>query len=292
MGARTVAVALLALGAASLAATAGSGSAPASSLSYAPRLVAARSASNLDTVTSTNWAGYAVAAAGPSATPASGATATFTSVTGTWKQPKVTCVAGSAKFSGAWVGLGGFSEDAKALEQIGTAAECTAAGKPTYYAWYELVPARPVRLNLKVLPGDTITTSVNVNGTAVLVQIKNRTRRTSFTQHLTMDAPDLSSAEWIVEAPSGCTAYAGCRPLPLANFGTVSFGGIATIGNAHPGTVTDPTWTATAVQLVPASQLAVGGGSDPSGATPAALSADGRSFTVSWDPNPVAVPSP
>ena len=35
----------------------------------------------------------------------------------------------------------------------------------------------------------------------MLVQIKNRTRHTSFTKRLTMAAPDLSSAEWIVEAP-------------------------------------------------------------------------------------------
>lgn len=243
---------------------------------------------------SSNWAGYAVSAPGaegssdPSVPPQSSAPVSFTSVTGTWKQPAASCDRGRPAYSAVWVGLGGFSPDSPALEQIGTDADCTAAGKPRYYAWYELVPAAPVELKLKIVPGDTITTSVNVTGSAVLVQIKNRTRHTSFTRKLAMaaPAPDLSSAEWIVEAPSACTQNGHCQVLPLANFGSVTFTKSATWGNGTPGTISYPAWSATAIQLVPESSDATGGRitNQTASAAPTSLSPDGRSFAVSWQP--------
>ena len=120
----------------------------------------------------------------------------------------MTCDAGDAGAASAfWVGLGGSSSTSQALEQIGTSADCdSTTGKPKYYAWYELVPSPSVKIkNLKVAPGDLITTSVNITGAdTVLVQVKNRTRKTSFTKSLTFQNPDLSSAEWIAEAPSAC----------------------------------------------------------------------------------------
>ena len=199
---------------------------------------------------STNWAGYAVTAAeapdspppGSPSVPSSTVVPAFTSVTGTWTQPRVSCTdpGGSATYSAVWVGLGGLNSDAQGLEQIGTDADCTAAGKPRYFAWYELIPAPAIPLKLKIQPGDTITASVNANATGVLVQIKNRTRRTSFTRQLSIASPDLTSAEWIVEAPSACTRDGRCSVLPLANFGTVSFSRIATIGSGQPGTLANP----------------------------------------------------
>jgi hypothetical protein len=139
-------------------------------------------------------------------------------------------------------------------------------------------------VNLKILPGDTITASVNANAAGILVQIKNRTRRTSFTKQLSVAAPDLTSAEWIVEAPSACTQGGRCQVLPLANFGTVSFTRIATIGNGQPGTLSSPAWVASPIELQPDQGSASGfasAGSSP-GATPAGLSTDGRSFNVFW----------
>src|SRR5207244_301014 len=148
--------------------------------------VAASIASAADEV-STNWAGYAIADSQTVEAGSSTAPLTFTSVTATWKQPKVTCSAGSTSYSAFWVGLGGLASTSEALEQIGTAANCTATGKAVYYAWYELVPARSVPVSLKVRPGDTITASVNVNGTSVLVQGMGRTLRTSLTKRLVLD---------------------------------------------------------------------------------------------------------
>jgi hypothetical protein len=234
---------------------------------------------------------------GSTVDPATGTSSptTFTSITGTWAQPEAACEGDGAAYSAVWVGLGGFSPDSQALEQIGTSADCTAAGIPVYYAWYELVPQPLIRIKLKIVPGDTITTSVNVTGPTVLVQIKNRTRRTSFTRRLSSLSPDLTSGEWIAEAPSSCSRF-GCRVLPLANFGTVTFTRIATTGGGHAGTLTDPAWTTTPIRLVPDSRDTIFPGrvfgndltSSTAGATPDAPSPDGRSFGVSWQADAAA----
>ena len=251
------------------------------------RFTALRS-TGFDTNVSSNWAGYVVSQ-----------TATnYTSVTATWKEPAVTCGAEDAGESSAfWVGLGGSSVSSQALEQVGTSSDCNVTtGQPTYYAWYELVPANSVTIkHLVVHPGDTITTSVNaLGGTTIELQVKNRTRGTSFTTKLPYASPDLSSAEWIAEAPSTCNSYR-CREIPLSNFGSVSFTKIAAIGNSVGGTLTaNPGWTSTAISLVPdgsgrgfypgPDQFA-SRASSTAGATPTAASTDGTTFAVQWTAN-------
>jgi hypothetical protein len=226
---------------------------------------------------SANWSGYAlqdVNAAGLQ----------FTSVTGTWKVPVTTCTSGSRSSAAFWVGLGGSSDTATGLEQTGTGADCN-GGTARYFAWYEILPAAAIEVPLKVKPGDQITTSVNVNGTTVLVQIKNRTRKTSFTKALQVAAPDLSSAEWIAEAPSACTSSGRCTIVPLANFGTMMFTRAAAIASTHPGTITDATWASDAISLVPQNSsgfFASRDAASTAGAKPGPISADGRSFPVSW----------
>ena len=159
---------------------------------------------------SANWAGYAV----------TGADTSYTSVTGTWKQPRVTCGDGQtpASSSAFWVGLGGYSSTSKALEQIGTSADCDPqTGEPSYYAWYELVPDASVTIpKFTVRPGDLMTTSVNIvdGGSSVMLQVKNRTRQKTYTTTLPFANADLSSAEWVAEAPAGCNEYR-CRQLSL-----------------------------------------------------------------------------
>jgi hypothetical protein len=226
---------------------------------------------------SANWSGYALQ-------DPLFAGLQFTSVTGTWTVPVANCTSASNSSAAFWVGLGGSSDSATGLEQTGTGSDCS-NGAAKYYAWYEILPAASVQVPLKVKPGDQITTSVNVNGTTVLVQIKNRTRKTTFTKALQVAAPDISSAEWIAEAPSACTSSGRCTVLPLANFGTVTFTRAAAIASGHPGTISDPTWANDSISLVPQSQnrfFAQRDSSSTAGATPGALSADGRSFGVSW----------
>jgi hypothetical protein len=235
---------------------------------------------------SSNWSGYAVTS--PTSTPVS-----YSSVTGTWTVPTATCGPGDAGASSAvWVGIGGYSLTSQALEQTGTDADCDQSGNPSYYAWYELVPADPVNLAAKVMPGDTITTSVNIlpsttgGQSTVELQVKNRTRHWTVTKKITPSVIDTSSAEWITEAPSTCSNFRGCIPVPLANFGSVTIGKIAAIGDGAAGTLTNPAWNIYPIELVPTSRhvrfaLAGSNGSN-AGASAGSISTDGRTFTVSW----------
>ena len=191
------------------------------------------------TTTSTNWAGYAASRPGVG----------FRHVSGTWVAPAAHCGSGTRRYSAAWLGLGGLHTTSRALEQVGTEADC-AGGKGYYSAWYELVPAAPVRLALTVRPGDTMSAAVTVSGHLVKLFIADRTQGTSFSKQLRVDRVDVSSAEWIVEAPSACVDNGGCRALPLADFGTTSFANAGTTSaTGHTGTITDPAWWAVAIRL-------------------------------------------
>jgi hypothetical protein len=235
---------------------------------------------------SSNWAGYAL-----TGTNASGTATSYSNVVGSWVQPKVTCTARQPSYSAFWVGLGGFSDDAQALEQIGTESNCDTRGRPVYAAWYEIVPAPSIPIAMKMAPGDRMTAAVLVQGTQVTLQLTNTTRHIRVTRRVTVQQPDLTSAEWIAEAPSSCSSSGQCRTLPLADFGTVSFARAAATGDGHAGTISDPAWQATPVELAELGQ----DGLDPSfagmqpplatsGASPGPLSADGRGFAVAWHP--------
>ena len=219
---------------------------------------------------SSNWSGFAV-----------GGT-TFNSVSGSWVQPKAVC--SSATTSAAfWVGLGGNSDASNALEQIGTSSDCAADGTASYSAWYELVPAGSVPIRLKVYAGNKLSAAVTVSGTKVTVQIENLTRRTSFTKVLKMAAPDVSSAEWIAEAPSVCDTYGRCRTVPLTNFGKVSFSKSLASAGGHTGTISDSLWTATSIQLQSTADFGpFASASSSAQAVPAGLSSDGSAFSVSY----------
>jgi hypothetical protein len=237
---------------------------------------------------SSNWSGYVAVA------PA-GATASFSDVTATWTQPKATCTAGRQDSAAFWVGLGGNEAASPALEQLGTSLDCNGASTtPTSSAWWEIVPAAAVPIKLTVRPGDRVNAAVLVNGQTVTMSLKNLTRHTRFSKILTVTQPlDVSSAEWIAEAPSACSGSSRCRPVPLTRFGQITFNNAAAIGNAHPGTISDPLASANPVWLPTAIELISDGAVSPSlgipdplgpgvGAVPTDLSADGRSFSVSW----------
>lgn len=244
-----------------------------------------------------NWAGYAVTGKAASARP-------FTHVSGSWVVPRISCNGRGPAFSVLWVGLGGFADGDTALEQIGTEADCTSSGRVTHSAWYELLPAAPVRLGLRVAAGDRVRASIDVRGARVSLRIENRTRHTASATEVRMQSPGLSSAEWIVEAPSSCSRYGRCRQLPLANFGTATFSDAAAIAGSHAGSISDDAWWATAIELGNGDTAATyfaarpweaqGAVSTalPAGATPASLSDDGASFTVTWRGTPRLHPTP
>jgi hypothetical protein len=234
---------------------------------------------------STNWAGYAALPADPTVP------VTFTDVTATWRQPRGRCTAGRASSAAFWVGLGGYDPTSPSLEQLGTSVDCDGASRtPTHYAWWELVPAASVRIPLRIEPGDTITAAVLVQGQRIVFSLKDLTRQTRFSKVVTATQTlDTASAEWIAEAPSTCSSFTRCRVIPLTNFGTVAFTGIATIGNAHPGTLTDPLWRISPIELIANGRADALFGGDVLGpgvgAVPGAVTADGRGFAVAWARN-------
>jgi hypothetical protein len=204
-------------------------------------------------------------------------------------QPKASCSSGRRRYSAYWLGLGGLHTSSTALEQIGTEADC-AGGKATYSIWYELVPADPVTLKMTVRPGDTISASVTVTGHTVKLYLANRTRGTVFSKTLQASKVDVTSAEWIAEAPSSCDDSGNCDTLPLADFGTASFANArATSTTGHLGTITDQAWSAVRITLTSDRRGRGGGpgfvtdGSGTASATPAELNAAGDAFAVSYD---------
>jgi Peptidase A4 family len=245
---------------------------------------------------SENWAGYV-------ATPnqASG----FNGVSAQWTQPTVNCsTAQQPTYSAYWVGLGGGGAHSQALEQIGTQGDCDASGNTSYYAWYELVPSAPVKLNLQINAGDTVYARTVVKGDQVTLRIIDETTGKAWGKTLTMTAatPDTSTAEWVAEAPSECAGGAtsgDCQPLPLADFGKATFSNAHATAAGHRGSISDSQWTAQPIALEPSSSSLFGGGgggyfsqgygsysdyssSGSSGATPTALTSSGTTFSVKY----------
>jgi hypothetical protein len=270
---------------------------------------AASASTDAQTASSANWAGYVVGG--------SSSAIKYKSVSGSWVAPTAKCSSGQS-FSSFWVGLGGADSSASSmsdsgswsdpsamsgsgsasgsgsvtsLEQAGTEADCNANGSAAYSAWYELVPSAPVTVNMAVHPGDHITSKVTVDGGNVTIQLNNSTTGGSFEKTLQVSGADVSSAEWIAEAPSTCSqGVSDCSPLSLADFGTAQFSGAsATTTDGHTGTISDSDWQTAAVTLSPgASQQGFGDSqftsldSGSAGATPSSLSSDGSSFSVAW----------
>jgi hypothetical protein len=232
-----------------------------------------------NTISSTIWAGYIVQGSG----------ALFREVAARWRQPRASCVPGARSYAAVWVGLGGSGPSSPALEQTGTEVDCSKRGHAIYYAWYELVPAASTNVPARVLivrPGDVMSASVTVEGSRVTFSLRNDTRHRGFRKVLPARAIDVSSAEWIVEAPSDCNAAGtSCITLPLADFRSVTFRRAEAEAAGNPlGSISDPLWHWTRIDLRPGREHlgvhrrnALG-----SAATPSALHSGGRSFRVSY----------
>lgn len=202
---------------------------------------------------SSNWSGYAVETNLTSPT-----NNAVSDVKGSWVVPTVTCDPTINTYSSAWVGIDGYSDGS--VEQIGTEQDCI-SGQPRYYAWYEMYP-KPSRYIMPVSPGQNISAEVTyVNGRFVLKLNGFSTTQKANAQR--------QSAEWIMEAP-----WSG-GVLPLANFGTINFGGSQATLNGVTGTINNSSWQNDKITMVNSS------GSPK--ATPSSLSSDGSSFSVTWN---------
>jgi Peptidase A4 family len=237
-------------------------------------------AATLVKTVSANWSGYAVTRRTVSDK--------FERVSGSWTQPAGTCSGRSTTYSAIWVGLGGFKRRSRALEQTGSEVDCTASGRAVYSAWYELVPAGPVQLRLAIHPGDSLSASVAVRSAEVVMQVKNLTTGKSQTvvRKMYEPAPDLTSAEWIVEAPSVCLTPRSCRTLPLTNFGSVSFSRASvTTAQDLRTTIAGGSYRVTDLELRDSASSPRGGrGRERSlaGADPSELLEGDAGFAVTW----------
>jgi Peptidase A4 family len=245
---------------------------PLALVSAIAAVVAAAADARADVSASTNWSGYAVHQTGVS----------FRTVTATWRQPTASCAAGQRTYSAFWIGLGGYSLTSPALEQIGTEVDCTASGRVSSSAWYELVPAASHGIRLAVRPGDMVQASVSVSGHQVALTFRDRTRRTSFVRRIEAGTVDITSAEWIAEAPSECTGDSNCQTLPLANFGTVPFSGAkVTTTSRRTGSISSPLWSATELVLASVGRQFTSLAAS-AGAIPTALAKAGAAFAIAY----------
>ena len=235
-----------------------------------------------DTSTSANWSGYVAHRAGVS----------FRRVQASWTQPNATCQEGDATYSAFWVGLGGYSSSSDALEQIGTELDCSASGAITSSAWYELVPSPMNSIRMTVEPGDLMSASVVVTGHRVTLRLTDHTQHESFSKQITAKSVDTSSADWIAEAPSVCTMTNFCEPLPLTDFGSMSFTAArAWTTTGSDGPITSPAWDTAKIALSSGGRVFIGYGT-ASESTPSALLRSGTSFRVSYSQSQTATSPP
>jgi hypothetical protein len=147
-----------------------------------------------------------------------------------------------------------------------------------------MVPAASVPVSLPVSAGDEVTALVTVSGHRATLMLSDLTRRRSFRTSVWSGPIDVSSAEWIVEAPSDCLST--CTTLPLANFANAVFTAAkAQLSNGYVGAIADRHWTTTRIRLSPSGRqfAAYNGGSRVAGAAiTSGLIWGGSVFAVSY----------
>jgi hypothetical protein len=235
---------------------------------------------------SPNWAGWVALPQASSQRLANH----FTTVSGSWIQPTGTCPRHRSTFAAFWVGLGGYSLHARALEQIGSEVDCSRTGQLFSYAWYEFVPAGPVTIHaIKIRAGDSVTATVHASSDRVTVIFTNNTTGSTYHHTIVMrdPAPDTSAADWITEAPSNCDGDGHCKPLLLTNFGQIGFTAASATsigsGGRHTGAIDDPLWNYGEIVLSSNGNLRYSP-TEKSYALPSLLNVDGTSFNVRYGP--------
>jgi hypothetical protein len=233
---------------------------------------------NPDAAASANWSGYA--AATNLNNPQAGS---VTAVSGSWVVPTVTATSNGTSYSAVWVGIDGYSSST--VEQIGTEQDVV-NGTVEYQAWYEMYSSgkqQPVQVisSMTIEPGDSISASVQYissgahAGDFELTISDNSRANDSFTIYVNSartqsPTAQMSSAEWVVEAPSLGNSVAN-----LANFGTVTFTSASATINGVTGPINDPAWQSQAMNIV--------SGLGTTQDTTSVLDGSGTSFSVTYD---------
>jgi hypothetical protein len=180
---------------------------------------------------SNNWSGYNQGALEQGGK-------TFHSVAGNWTVPTATQrKAGEAEYSASWIGIGGGCIDASCIAtdgtliQDGTGQDIDAAGRASYYAWWEIIPAPSVSLsqtgctpdpNCTVAAGDSMTSTISTVANGLwTMSMRDTTRGWSWSMSIPYGST-MGSAEWIEETP-----------VVIDNSGKVTVGPMPNLTPAH-----------------------------------------------------------
>ena len=163
----------------------------------------------------------------------------FNSISGDWTVPTATQhTSGQAESSSTWIGIGGGCAEStctvpdQTLIQTGTEQDVDKNGNPSYFAWWELIPAPGLKIsNMTVAPGDHMSATVAEtvpNSNVWNITLKDVTRNETFSTTVPYTSTH-ATAEWIQETPLLIgTDGTGLADLP--NLTTNSFSNAKTNG--------------------------------------------------------------
>jgi hypothetical protein len=168
---------------------------------------------------SSNWFGYNRPLVGEGGQP-------FDSISADWTVPRARPHRlGQVEQSATWIGIGGGCADPSCavsdptgLIQTGTEQDVGHAGRASYSAWWELVPAPAITIDhMIVRPGDRMHASITDvlhGGDVWRISLRDRTRHERFTTTVPYPSSH-ASAEWIEETPLAIgTGGVGMASLP------------------------------------------------------------------------------
>ncbi|QMU70133.1 G1 family glutamic endopeptidase [Streptacidiphilus sp. P02-A3a] len=145
------------------------------------------------------WGGYVAQGSG------------FTSISGSWTMPQVTCDSSNDLFA-PWVGIDGYGS--QTVEQTGVQVDCS-SGSPVLSGWYEMYPAAPQYFSDPVSVGDSFTGSVTTDGQGnYTLTLTDNTQGWSEQTQQYLDAQNIS-AEAVIESPS--SSYPSFSELDFTN---------------------------------------------------------------------------
>jgi Peptidase A4 family len=193
---------------------------------------------------------------------------TYSAVTATWTQPKVTCTSSEDELGGWWVGLDGFTTGT--VEQDGTFAWCYQGGA-YYYSWWEMFPEGAIVVGSSVAPGDRVTASVTVTSKGYRLAIADSAHPANSFSTLQQCPSGVTcyndSAEWIAETPAGPR---GTWPWPP--FGTWRPVSIRVTSDGRTG----------GINSFPADQIYMIGDDGGTLENTGSLPSSGNTFSVTW----------
>lgn len=184
-------------------------------LAPGPGLLAPGSATSIRGSKSQNWFGYNQGAL-------ERGEALFHEIAGNWAVPRASQhTKNEAEYSSDWIGIGGGCENSncsvqdETLIQAGTEQDVSRSGKPSYSAWWEVIPSPSVRISMKVRPGDHMHAQIRqVTPMVWKIAIADLTSHKSFSTTVPYSSTE-GSAEWIEETPLVIGGGSGgFAPLP------------------------------------------------------------------------------